>query len=454
MNFFKTGAGVVFSQLLSIMLLPIIARMYSPEEFGTYGYFLGVFALLAPIASFRLCDAIVVAKSDNSAAALSQISIFICMILLSIIYVVSVFFDFDSELIYSLCISIFAFTLIQRSLFWFVRKSCFATYSIVNALVTGLIPIFQIILYNVSFFNNLVEIHVFSYIVAAVICEILFRKNIIVPKGISRRVIVYSIKKHIGFIKFLTPYSVLGSLRQKIPYFILGAGSSTAGFLTQAERIMNAPNSMLSGAIRPVLYGYYSREGINNTNIQLVDMIVRGIASLTFPIFVFIAFNAKELIGIVLGDKWLGADNVFLFILISSAFILLSNWMDRLLDVANRQKLGLKLECVFSLTIISIMLLSVKFELAGDNLILIFSILLTVGTFGWLVAIYKVLNIGLIRLMITLCYIFLISGVFFLINFTFIGSDGYYIVSIIFYILFLSICWNHYRPAIEQLSRI
>jgi O-antigen/teichoic acid export membrane protein len=72
-NVFIVLRGSVAAQAISFAALPILARLYSPAEFGRYQIFLAVLIFLIPIASLRYELAILNAETDDYAFALGRL---------------------------------------------------------------------------------------------------------------------------------------------------------------------------------------------------------------------------------------------------------------------------------------------------------------------------------------------------------------------------------------------
>ena len=67
---FILGTGTIFSQLLNIITIPILTRLYSPADFGLLGIFTAVLTVIMTFISFRYEYAIPVPKDTENAAHL------------------------------------------------------------------------------------------------------------------------------------------------------------------------------------------------------------------------------------------------------------------------------------------------------------------------------------------------------------------------------------------------
>ena len=66
----KLGAGTVIAQLISILSVPVITRMYGPEEYGYLTLFLSISSILIPLATLRIESRIVVTKNSEIAGTM------------------------------------------------------------------------------------------------------------------------------------------------------------------------------------------------------------------------------------------------------------------------------------------------------------------------------------------------------------------------------------------------
>lgn len=86
----SVSTGAIASQLLPILAMPVLSRLYSPEQHGVYGAFAGYLAIGTMVGNLGLEQAVVIEKANRNAwriATISQwlakyIGILICCIIL------------------------------------------------------------------------------------------------------------------------------------------------------------------------------------------------------------------------------------------------------------------------------------------------------------------------------------------------------------------------------------
>ena len=67
-------SGTALAQAMSLIVAPVLSRLYRPEDFGIFAMYLAVLTLAAPIVSVRYELAIVPAESDEDAFGLLLLS--------------------------------------------------------------------------------------------------------------------------------------------------------------------------------------------------------------------------------------------------------------------------------------------------------------------------------------------------------------------------------------------
>ena len=85
-NLFVLIGGVGFSQLIPLLLLPILTRFFSPVDFGVFALFMAIIQLLAIAMTFRLEMAVVLPQKDSDAALLCFMSFWFLLLFSLIIF--------------------------------------------------------------------------------------------------------------------------------------------------------------------------------------------------------------------------------------------------------------------------------------------------------------------------------------------------------------------------------
>ncbi len=177
------------------------------------------------------------------------------------------------------------------------------------------------------------------------------------------------LRRYRNFPRYSVPYSFVGTLRIEGIKLLLGmyGNASLVGDIAFAQRLMNFPVTVFCGGIRPVLFQKATRA------VRLVDvepfvtrLLVMLVLCLT-PAMVAFQFLAPEVFQVLGGGGWNNSVPFARILLVPSFLLLLTGWLDRLLDVTGRQDLALKYEVGFSL--FSLLLFWVGLAPCGNTLL-------------------------------------------------------------------------------------
>ena len=85
------GSGTV--QALSFFMFPILAKIYSPEEFGVFAVFLSISSVVSSVITGRYELAIAIPSKDSDAANITGLSIFLSAIISILLPIIFLLFN-------------------------------------------------------------------------------------------------------------------------------------------------------------------------------------------------------------------------------------------------------------------------------------------------------------------------------------------------------------------------
>jgi len=275
-NLFLLTSGVGMSQLIPLLLLPLLTRFFSPVDFGIFALFMAIVQLLATTMTFRLEMTVVLPKKDTDAALLCFMS-FVTLCVLSITVLGLVFILYSTELLVSLRQEVI---IVPENIFLLVLclipmgSFCLGCYNILYSWNNRL-ELYQNMSYSHiahSFFSTPAAI-LFSFsplqpiglIVGQIIgrciaCFLLFShllQNLkLIPKENIRYRGISLVTKYKKFIIFETPHAILNFMSQKfiIGVFSLFFGFFTVGVFELADKIIGKPLGIISNSFKTVFY--------------------------------------------------------------------------------------------------------------------------------------------------------------------------------------------------------
>lgn len=139
-NFIALFTGSAVAQLIPIVLSPVLARIYSTEDFALFGIFYSTLLMLSVIAAAKYEVAIVVPKSESESrkitmvSAIASLSVFVLLAIVSMLFS-DAFVDYvDNQKIRPwiplILIGVLITGLYQSTSYWLIRRAKFKDLAI------------------------------------------------------------------------------------------------------------------------------------------------------------------------------------------------------------------------------------------------------------------------------------------------------------------------------------
>lgn len=346
------------AQAVTLVSIPILTRIYTPEEFGAVALFIGIANVFAVASNGQYDLAIVLPKRNGQAFHLLVGSIFIALFfsVLTLI-LVFVFFDkltgiFDAiaykRIIWFLPLVVFFVGSHKSITCWFNRSRSFRLIGInrlvQNAGQTG-------VRLGRGFFSNghwgLVVGFVAGEIISlGVMVVSLFKKEFWRFKYLSIKSIFQSFREYVNFPLFLMPMGVLNSFSIYLLVFALSlvTSSSMVGHYERAWRVINFPLSLVSTSFSSVFYEKMTRTA-KRRRFYLFSYF--GNLGLALLILSPIAIWGEAIFSFVLGSQWEVAGRIARIILPLTVFSFATECVSTIFSVIKKNQLLLIWQIVY-----------------------------------------------------------------------------------------------------------
>ena len=277
-NTLTLAGGTYIAQVISLVSLPILSRMYLPEIFGYFAIYMAILLLLVSISSMRYEFAIVQAKNKNE----SMYVVIICILLNIFITCLSFliiffyfFFEFNTFKNIGLITYLIPFNLLFLGTFniltnWLLKNNKFRNISKLYIIQNILIFASQIIFGLIGFNQGLIIGYFFG---SSVIFLYTFFNFVIIFKGrekLSTKKLKNTAKKYIDLPKFSTIGVFADNFSMQAPIFFISSlfSSILVGSFNMVMKALYFPLGAISGAINNVLFKKIS--SLTNTNPELI----------------------------------------------------------------------------------------------------------------------------------------------------------------------------------------
>lgn len=320
-------AGTAGAQAITILVSPIVTRLYGPEAYGTFGVFSSLLIILASIGAMSYPMALVLPKENQEAIYLTRISAGTALSVTILLSVTWLFFsdvmknipgikelgDYTSLLPLALLMG----TSTQVSSQWLTRLGDFKSISKITLLNAIWMNAARTLVGSVwPTATGLIWIHISGQLaLAARMAKAACNKNPLCEKAYhtteAAPVHLYEIAwKYRDFPLYRTPQDFINALSRGAPVVVLSSMSSatSAGLYMLATQFMGAPSTLLGNAMANVLYPDMARRVHDGRSLTTV--IIKGTSALA--LIGLIPFGALCLFGpwlftFVFGENWRGA---------------------------------------------------------------------------------------------------------------------------------------------------
>lgn len=350
-----SGVGPLASQAFAIALVPVLFRLYTPDDFGVWAAIQAMAITGGSLLSFRLDLGLTLERNVEAASHLLMASVSIVCLMSVVVGVLAGISIGPLEhlgigpmptVLGWAWLSLVGLGVVFQA--WLMRDGAFAQISIglmLNATVANLVQL------GGGLSGNGIWLVIGSLAGQAV-------ATLFYAQGIQRcadrpacsidpKEMLAALLRNRRFVQFSLPFTIMSLIRERLPIFVVGGFTSAAlvGLYSQSWRLTHFPSALTSAALRPVFFHRAATHGLGG-QIQAVDRIVQGLLIASSPWVALLVFGGDDLFVVVLGRQWNGAGWFAGVLSVPAALFMITNWMDRLLDVIGRQDLNLKLEAI------------------------------------------------------------------------------------------------------------
>jgi O-antigen/teichoic acid export membrane protein len=348
-NVLTLMTGSTLAQILPIALTPVLTRLFSPEEFGAYTFYMSIVTFLLVIAAGRYEQAIVLPKEDKDAINILALCFTILSVFVSILLIVFLVFgnvladlisvDGLSSWLWLIPVTVFFGSAYKIFTFWSNRHKRFKGTSVsVVVQTTGRVAV-QMVgglqKYNVftakegivKFFKSIfskahgnpsgithigVGALILSFTLGFFLGTLVFlfpflKNDKVLFKEVSWKRMKEQAKIHDKFPKINSVHGVLDELKNiGVTSTILYAfNEAILGFYGMTVRVLRAPLSVIGNSFAQVFFQKAAEMHANEQNfIPLIKSTVKKMLLIGAPIFLVIILFGPPLFEFVLGEKW------------------------------------------------------------------------------------------------------------------------------------------------------
>lgn len=401
-------SGTAVAQAISLLIVPLLSRLYLPYDFGILATFLSIVSAIAVLATARYELSIVIPDADEDAANLLTLSLLVSVAISIITFIGVIIFnlaiapnlDIYPEMefwLYLLPLFILSLGIYQALSNWVNRRKKYkklVVYRILNASIYSVIAaIFGFIYYGA---HGLLIGTLSGYIIAAFVFVLQNRKEYSAfNKEVSISKMVALAKKYSAFPKVnslqaLSDMFQMNGIFYFLSYFFV---ASVTGYYALAIRVLQAPMNLMGSAIAQLFYQNASETANKGGDLfALVKDTARKSALLGLPIVITLLVAGPFLFQFIFGDKW-GIAGVYARILIPWLYLdFIRASISQLPFILNKHKILFLFSLIGNLVLILSLLyggLIAEDAVTGLIILSVSESIFTIGIILWLFKISK-----------------------------------------------------------------
>ena len=325
-------SGTAVAQCITFLAYPIIARLYSSEDFGLYTTILSYIDILVILSTARYEQAIMISKDKKEIATIVKLCRRLCLgvtVLITIVACIILAFNEASKLdMLILFIPLLVFFNGQYRIYLLLfnkyKEFKQIAFSDISTNLSG--TVLKIALGIVGLFRMGLPIAtVLGRIVGNINYHLRMRK-IALPQP-DKGCITAMIKKHRNFPLYSMPKDFINSFSANLPFTLLAIYFDEAyiGLFAMAFTFTFRPINLINSAYERVLYERISTKFLHQIPIRkdIVRFLAYNYIVLT-PIFIIAFIFAKPILTFVLGAQWADSATYFRY-MIPWIFVMLTS---------------------------------------------------------------------------------------------------------------------------------
>lgn len=317
-NVSKLASGTIISQIVVILLTPIIARLYSPDDYGNYSTIISLVGIIVIVGSLRLERSIVLV---DSAVALKLLNLCNSISLVISVGTLAFILFFHSSLNYLIKVEpyqLLFFTpllVLTNSVLNSFRAygNSFKMYSYLGVAIMTYSILAAVLKVLFGFFLTSSAVYLISSELISVIVTISFLLFAFNQSKIGFRFAIPQkafVKSTIIEQKHFLKYDVVGSLINNfswlMPVLLLSYffDKSIVGYYTLGFTILRLPMNLLGKAIGEVYYKSASDTlDLDKLKTNTLNIVSKLFSFGLLPI-VFVLFFGDKIFVLFFGDNW------------------------------------------------------------------------------------------------------------------------------------------------------
>lgn len=365
LSVFSVGSGRLISQFISVLTVPLLARIYDKEAYGDYAIVVSTATIVVSIVCMGLSAAIMKAKDDEETRDVLCTDLCISIALSSLLFIITTaispffrLYSINGSYLLSLLLMLLYVVATAANSFMhvFVNKKGLNKLLLINPIIGAVSTLI------ISVPCGLLRLGYIGFMIASIasagICtvQMILRSK---PdfKSFSFSRVFQTISTYRRYIMYVTPADVTNNLSSQYPTQFLSRmyDSTVLGDYSMCVKLIQYPIQLIASPIATIYFrtaSEYNKEGKDLAGFTY-KIISRILIASVLPVLAVILFG-KQLFTLFLGSNWAGAGVLAGFLIFRYVLLFCTTCLSYLRVSVGKQQLNFW----FSLVNLAIIIIS------------------------------------------------------------------------------------------------
>ena len=350
--------GSVLGHILLVVPLPLLTRLYSPEQFQLLTVYVSILAILIVVSNLRLNLAIGNPKDDAEAAALLVLSVISALgsaLIVGLVLVVVIYSALLTDWLlqpYSWLVplGVGCAGLYQAFLYWSSRRQRYSAIAKTKISRAASSSAMQVVLgvFGAGPIGLLLGQFCYVSVGAFSLLKKTLQDDLDLLKKVSRKDLRACLKKYKSFITISVPEALANSCGIHIPILLIAylSGDSDAAYVGLAMQILSLPLALIGQSAHQVVMAETPRTlGTSEFSAMFIRLVLGLVVSgaLLFSFIFLITTNFTEQI---FGDDWSSLATVITWLLPWHCLQYVTSPLSGILHITSRLRAALWLQII------------------------------------------------------------------------------------------------------------
>jgi len=370
--------GSAFAQMIPLIASPLIARIYSPNDYAVLAAYSSITIILTIIATGSFDMAQMLDLNDVEAINTGSLALVTTLVISTVSLVCMLMFmtqisnltgnNSVSFWLYFVPVTVFLTGLTQTFTLWNNRKKRYKRISIIRILNTAGTTVLMLLLGYIGYGGNgLIIATIIGQAIALILLFTLtIYDDISLMKYISTKLMINSFIRHKDFLKYNMPQGFLDGIRESSILIIISNffGAYALSSFSFTKSIIIGPLQLIGNSVSQVYYERASSSFLKTGSInKITKKTYMGITAVVAPFLLIILLFGENIFSYVFGNRWSQAGMisqilaVWLFVRVTTSSI------STIPIIIGKLKHNFFISIIFNLVpIIALLLASIKFN--------------------------------------------------------------------------------------------